>query len=161
MFKNLVLGVALFSIFFGTEVSAQSGYVEFLAGQSELSTGFDSTSVSIYGGSSLSENFAIEGGFIDYGSFTDLGITAEISAFTIGGKFFLPLEENFAAHFKMGMAFYEIELLGLTDDEEDLYFGFGGSYRVSDKMALTFDWMKHDFGAASMKNLGFGLAVDF
>ena len=148
----------------------------------------DETAFGLWGGYAFSENFAVEIGYTNYGesefsdSFFDgfenvTEFTSDkISSFNIGIKGVVPLDGGIFITGKVGMAFWEFErqfsviadsdgaLLDIgkaTLDDEDLYFGLGASYMISDTAYATLDYLTVEFGDLDVGVISFGIGTVF
>lgn len=89
---------------------------------------------------------------------------AEADGFYLGPIVSIPVTEKFKAYAKAGVYFWDMdadasatisltydgttyaadEKASLSDDGEDLYYGLGASYDVTDKLTVRADWIRYD-----------------
>jgi OOP family OmpA-OmpF porin len=160
-------------------------YVEGFFGSTSIDAlGFsnidDETAFGLWGGYAVSNNFAIEAGYGNYGDFgdttIDTGITTVsstvISTFNIGLKGSVPLDGGFFLHSRVGLALWEIDneeivsggdSTAITLDGEDVYFGCGASYLITETAYISLDYLAVELNEGpgdldvSVFSLGVGL----
>lgn len=116
------------------------------------------TGTKLFGGYRFTENAAIEGGIVDLGEITFNGISNGFGVLYFAGPVAFDIEadglfvagvfgrtfDKGAVFVKIGYMMWDAELtlvdsggpLSADDDGTDLMFGFGGEYRVNDRIAI-------------------------
>jgi opacity protein-like surface antigen len=110
----------------------------------------------IFGGYEFNQNVGIEAGYTNFGS-TDFSRSANgqsVSGSTkgygtyIAGKYNLPINEQFSAYGKLGLAYSERKYsnsLGMNYNDHDTgaYAGLGVQYNVKQNVALTAEYERY------------------
>lgn len=113
----------------------------------------------------FSQNFGVEGGYVDFGSIDDdvLGVNVEfdasgLDAFFVGGG---AVSDKLDLFGKLGLVAWDADLnvdgLTTSDDGTDLALGFGGTYRATEKLLIRGEWEwfdVEDTDAVSMLSVG-------
>jgi OmpA-OmpF porin, OOP family len=111
----------------------------------------------IYGGYQLNKNFAVEGGYTDFGSSdynysvgTATGhIDSKSHAFYLAGKGSMPINQQLSVFGKLGVAYNKNEVHGtglatpyVTGDgnRTNLYASVGGEYALNEKVSLSLEY---------------------
>lgn len=132
-----------------------------------------STGLKLLGGYKFTPNFAIEGGYLDFGKakITDGGVdfTLKTSGLGVGAAFHHDLSPDWNVVARLGVASLktEVSALGRGVDESNtqVYGGLGVGYRITPKVSLdaSYDFSKTEiFGEKGNVNmLGIGVTVSF
>lgn len=159
--KSLGLGVLLFT--FAGVVSAvePGGYIGFSLGQAdddvlnETDTGYK-----LLGGFNANENIGGEIAFVDLGSYINGLLDQYGVAFEVVG--YLPVANNTDLFGKIGMFAWTVDFAGFTDDGTDLTYGFGGNFRVADRLSLRAEWERfNDVSGGDVDLLSAGITYHF
>lgn len=139
----------------------------------------DDTSFGIRGSYKLNKNIGFELSYIDHGeadvTFIDefgdtINDQTSSTAFNLGVKGIIPLENGFSFHARLGMSFWDVELEetdssfpGETfkgdDSGSDLYYGIGGQYAINSKFTLGLEYTVSEYGVKPSGDLT-GLDAD-
>ena len=151
----------------GFSAGASLGYSTLEIEDSGLSAEFDDVGYKIFGNWMFTDNFGIEGGWVDFGNLsTNIGGTdAEIDAdgfdlFVVGA---LPVSETFDLYAKVGMLSWDAEasISGFgqgSDSGEDLAYGLGGRLKAASGFGIRAEWEMFDIedtDSAWMLSVGF------
>lgn len=156
-------------------------YIGASIGSAELSDDFDgltidsdATSYRILGGWRFNENFSVEAGYHDFGDFEQQidinGAPASVSlsadGFTIGIAGALPVSDRFALQGRMGMFFWDgnAEINNVSEarpEDNNLYYGAGASYAVTDRFSVLADWSRYDLEETESDVLSVGFQFQF
>ena len=178
-------------------VSAEGGYFGASFGSTEIvldgvSAGAGTTiddedsGYKIYGGYNVNENFALEGGYVDFGevslnaptgaqftvagtllqSLVNINATSSGDAFTFAGvgKMNLGGASIFG---KVGLAMWDTETtsniaaLNGSDDGTDVFFGFGVDVPVMDTLVARFEYEMYELGDDEVDMMSLGLHLAF
>jgi len=123
----------------------------------------------IFGGYELTENFAIEAAWADFGEMTASapGASAGIEGdgFIMDAKGTLPLNEQFGVFAKVGFIMWDAEgtgvLSGTDDDGTDLAYGFGAQYMFNEQIGILGEWERFDFDGDDVDLLSAGVMMKF
>ena len=183
---SLPVGVHAEGAYFG----ASFGSTEVDFGQLTVGAGTtlddEDSGYKIYGGYNLSDNFALEGGYVDFGestltaptgaqftlngvllqATTDINLTASADAFTFAGvgKMDVGIGNIFG---KLGLAMWDSETtsniaaLNTTDDGTDLFFGFGIDIGVTEALVARFEYEMYELDDDEIDMMSLGLHVAF
>ena len=151
----------------GFSAGASIGYTTLEIEDQGASVEFDDVGYKIFGNWMFTDNFGIEGGWIDFGnlSATVGGIDAEVDAdgfdlFVVGA---LPVSETFDLFAKAGMLSWDADfaISGTSqgsDSGEDLAFGLGGRFKTAGGFGVRAEWEMFDIEDTDttwMTSLGF------
>ncbi len=161
--------------------AATGFYINASIGSADLDDDFDgltvdtsSTAYRVVGGWRFNEQFAVEGGYHDFGNFEqriDLNgtpATVDFSAdgFTVGVAGAWPLGEKVSLTGRLGMFFWDGDaeinnVSQATPEDSNLYFGVGASYAITDRFSVTGDWSRYDLEAtqSNVFSVGFQFRV--
>ena len=132
-----------------------------------------STGLKVLGGYKFTPNFAIEGGYLDFGKakITDGGVdfTLKTSGLGVGGAFHHDLSPDWNLVARLGVASLKTEasaLRGSVDETStQVYGGLGIGYRITPKVSLdaSYDFSKAEIlgEKGNVNMLGIGLTVAF
>lgn len=132
-----------------------------------------STGLKLLGGYKFTPNFAIEGGYLDFGKadfvFGGVGFTFKAAGLGVGAAFHHDLSPDWNLVARLGVASMKAEASALGVSVEDTstqaYGGLGIGYRITPKMSLdaSYDFSKVDFreSKSNTNMLGIGLTVAF
>ena len=126
---------------------------DFCDGFTGVSCDDSDTALKVFGGAKLNKNFAFEASYVDMGEFivTD-GIdtfTAEITGFNFSAVGIIPASDSVDIFGKVGMLFWDLKLAlsgtftdSLSEDGNDISFGFGANFDVNDTYAIRAEFEK-------------------
>lgn len=168
----LLFTVMLLTGFAGNQAFAE-GYIGAAAGQADIES-TDDTSIKIFGGYRYN-NFGIEAAYHDLGeqSETDpfLGTAAiEVTGIEISGVGFLALNPSFDIFGKIGLFLWDVDLSltgfpGVSDDGNDLMFGFGGQFKPTKNFSIRAEYQLTELSINSVDFdtdiLSIGVALHF
>jgi OOP family OmpA-OmpF porin len=132
-----------------------------------------STGLKLLGGYKFTPNFAIEGGYMDFGkasaTFGGVPITLKAAGLGVGAAFHQDLSPNWNLAARLGVASINTEASALGDSADDsstqLYGGLGIGYRISPKVSLdaSYDFSKLEIGGekGNVSMVGIGVTVSF
>jgi len=111
------------------------------------------TSFKVFGGAKINKNFAVEGSYIDFGELVAKdnfdSFTAEITGFNISAVGIIPVSDSVDIFGKVGMLFWDLKLAlsgtfndSLSEDGNDISFGFGANFDVNDTFAIRAEFEK-------------------
>ncbi len=121
------------------------------------------TAWKIFGGYRVTENIAVEAGYMDYGTITadsivtapvagSIDIDLDITAWHFDVVGILPLNDQFEMFARLGLAIWDVDgsysavagglgFSGSTDDDgSDFHLGLGASYALMDNFSLRAEW---------------------
>lgn len=162
LFAALIAGTSLFSV----AAHADGAYAGFalektnysidVIGATTTSKSDKPTGFKIYGGWEYNQNLAIEAGYADFGaaknSFTTGATTgtveAKVSSFYVAGKGTLPINEQFSAYGKLGVARNKSDISGTgggaainySSSKTGMYAGLGLAYNLNKNAAVTVEY---------------------
>lgn len=152
-------------------------YIGASAGQSSVDEGVvddDDTSYKVFGGLGFSEHFAVELGYVDFGSFEARPITAPpglVFDFDVSGVYgnvvgLLPFTRNFYGFAKLGLSRWEAgtpiaDLTGADDSGFDIMGGVGVQYLLNNQFALRGEFERFEVDEADMDLWSFGVLFKF
>jgi OmpA-OmpF porin, OOP family len=133
-----------------------------------------STGFKLLGGYKFTPNFAIEGGYLDFGkanaSLEGVSITTKTAGFGVGAAFHQDLNPDWTVSARLGLASLKTksevaDVSSAKDTHTQLYGGLAVGYRISPKVALE---ASYDFSKAeregdkfNVRMLGVGVNVAF
>ena len=142
------------------------------------------TSLSLTLGYQLTPNLSLEGGYIDFGEFA-VNATSDGSGFlyvpgpvtakaATDGLFFdvkgqLPLNELFSLYGKFGFLKWDADVtlsdsaFSVTEstDDNDTFFGIGGSFNINNSMALNVDYTLYKLDDLDVDVFSVGIQLGF
>lgn len=194
--KKIILGALLTSL--SVSAFAESGFSsEVLLGTADQkssiknfgSTSGDDTSLGLRGIYTLNQNIGFELSYQDYGQTNDRyidewgdTITDKVSttAFNLGVKGIIPLDNNFSMHGRLGLSTWDVELeetdsfypgqvFKVDDSGTDFYYGVGLQYGFSPHFQLGAEYTITNMDASlanvsvdhEVKNLAFSLSYSY
>lgn len=131
------------------------------------------TGLKLLGGYKLTPNFAIEGGYLDFGKAkgadADGEATLKAAGFGVGGAFHYGLTPDWNVVARLGVVSMTAEIsqgpVSVKDSGTQAYGGLGIGYKIAPKVSLdaSYDFSKADFFEAKFNTnmLGIGLTVAF
>ena len=169
------------TLLLAASASAGEFFVGGSIGKASLSEDFDglviddnSTSYRIVAGWQFNKYFSLEGGYHDFGDFTqdfddgDGTSTARLSAdgFTFAAAGAVPIGDRFAITGRAGAFFWngsaEINNVSqATPEDNNLFLGLGVSYDVGKRLTLTGDWTRYELDSATSGVFSLGLRYQF
>lgn len=182
MQKTKLIGAMILAMGMAGSVFAGNGfYAGASVGQSSAdvcgdllavgATGCDDndTGWKLFGGYNLSENFAVEGAWVDLGEVSaSVGATAlgvELDGFVIDAKATLPINDQFGIFGKLGFIMWNADgtgaASGTDDDGTDFAFGLGAQYMLTDQFGLVGEWERFDLDGDDVDLLSIGAMMKF
>nr|WP_136249511.1 porin family protein [Ningiella ruwaisensis] len=129
----------------GFYVGANYGYLK-VDGEDDFDD--DQDAYQLLGGYQFNQYFALEGAYVDFGSYGGDLANADTDGFGAGIRLSFPLGDAFAIRGKLGQLWYDTDytLAGIEDTYEDegLYAGIGVSYSFTTNLAVTVDYTLYD-----------------
>lgn len=108
----------------------------------------DQDSYQIILGGDFNPYFGIEGSFIDFGNYGGNLAKADTDGFTLAAKFSLPLTDFISLHARGGQLWWNTDysVLGFKNsaDGEELFWGLGASFYLTDNFAITLDYNRYN-----------------
>jgi OOP family OmpA-OmpF porin len=139
-----------------------------------LSIDESGTAFRIVAGWRFNEYFALEGGYHDFGDFEqafvvdgeELNVALSADGFTLGAVGSIPLSERFSLMGRAGMFFWDgnAEINNVsqaTPEDNNLFFGAGLNFQLTQKMRLTGDWTRYDLEDTISNVFSVGLEYRF
>ena len=125
-------------------------------GQTNYESPFDSaSSYELTAGYRLNENFSAGVSYLNLGE-TDLDIEVDGFNFAVTGE--LPVGENFGVYAKLGYYTWDA---GNNIDGNDLNYGIGANWYLSDKVALNLGYTMYELDNLDADNIGVGVTFSF
>ena len=134
----------------------------------------DSTSFRLNAGWQFSDFLAIEAGYHDFGKFdeeVDLGgilsdVNLRADGYTLGLTTSIPLGSNLSLFGRAGAFIWEgdarVDGLRIEGfDDENLYYGAGADFKVSDRFALIGDWTRYELDDTESDVISIGFRYRF
>jgi OOP family OmpA-OmpF porin len=117
----------------------------------------DEWSGKVYGGYQIDKTFAVEGGYTDFGSSSykysvganNGAIDSKAHSFYLAGKASVPINDQFSAFGKLGVAFNKNEVHGTglaapyaigDSSRNNLYASVGAEYALNQKVSLSLEY---------------------
>jgi len=150
------LAIAALTLAAGPSLAlAQSNYEEpragFYAGATLGMNGDDETAWRLLGGYQVNRNWAVELGYHDLGQHNIAGAPLDSTAWELVGVGRLPLNERFAAYGKLGAYRSSSRGGGFDEKQNDLTFGAGFEYGLSQGLAARLEWQRYrDIGGGAI-----------
>ena len=160
--------------------------VAFLDDGSIISASLDDsdTSYSLILGYQFNPNFALEGGFIDFGELNvdatsdgtgflyapgPVNLNASADGLFFNAKGIIPLSEMFSLYGKLGLLMWDAEVtlsdstgrISDSDDGNDLFYGVGGSLNITRSLALNADYSLYTLDETDVDVLSIGIQYSF
>lgn len=168
--KKITTALLLSSFVLATGTAHAGGYVGLSVGHADYPGEFDnSISYSVKGGYEISENFAFELGYVNFGKAKDdlTSAEAEVTGVNTSIVGIAPLNPNLDVFVKVGVIFWNVDVsvdgLGrfVDDNGTDLSFGFGGAYHVTDDISVATEYQRFDIDGGDIDNFSVGLHLYF
>lgn len=156
--RSKLLTATLAAALLGTSAFAAQAqdtgfYAGLGAGQSRVDEGaYDDhdTALSLFGGYQFHRNFALEGGFTDFGDLRpDVpGADLSVDSVSLTAVGILPFNDRFSGYAKAGVQRWDLDhaipaLTGTTKDHgTDPVYGLGLQYRFNDQVALRGEYTR-------------------
>ena len=134
----------------------------------------DSTSFRLNAGWQFSDSFALEAGYHDFGKFDeelDIGgvlsdVDLRADGYTLGLTAGIPMGQNLSLFGRAGAFIWEGEarLDGFSVegfDDENLYYGGGASFKVSEQLSLIGDWTRYELDETESDVISIGFRYRF
>lgn len=134
----------------------------------------DSTSFRLNAGWQFSDFLAVEAGYHDFGKFDeelDLGgilsdVDIRADGYTLGLTTSIPLGSNMSLFGRAGAFIWEADARvdGLRIegfDDENLYYGAGADFRVSERLSLLGDWTRYELDDTESDVISIGFRYRF
>ncbi len=132
------------------------------------------TGFKIFGGYRFNQNFALEGGYADFGksTFSIPGFasgTAEATTIFVQAVGMIPINPTVSLLGKAGLHLWDAkengQILGtpfsVSDDGTDLAFGLGVQFNFSRQFALRLEWENYDMDTSDIQVLGVSAILHF
>ncbi len=179
MMRNLMLLSCAAAMSFSASIAAADGYVGASigsAGVDDPQGGVDDsdTGFKLFGGYRFNENWAVEGFYADFGApeSTTFGIPASTEITGIGAQIVgaFPVSDQIELFVNLGFISWEedFSVLGIvagSDDGEDLTYGIGVTFNVSEQVSIRGGWEFYDiadaFGDIDVDLLSVGVEFSF
>lgn len=113
--------------------------------------GFDNetNAYNFYIGSQFHQSVAIEAGYIDFGEYGNNSYNAELDGYTLGVNLGLPITDYVTLFAKGGQLWWDAEVNSIiadgSTDGNELYYGAGVSFAMSEGWDLRVDYTRYDF----------------
>ncbi len=125
-----------------------SWYVGFSFGDSDIDNSAldDDSGTKFFGGYHFTDRYAIEGGWVDLGSFDIKGFPGDVDVdgIQVAGVAYFPVGKQSSIFGKAGLFLWDASgPLGLDDDGTDLMFGFGFQWTTK-KWGWRAEWERFD-----------------
>lgn len=179
MTRNIMLLICAAAMSFSAAIAAADGYIGASigsAGVDDPQGGVDDsdTGFKLFGGYRFNENWAVEGFYADFGApeGTPFGIPAstEITGYgaQIVGAF--PVSDQVELFGKLGFISWDEDFSAFgmvtnSDDGEDLTYGIGVTFNVSEQVSIRGEWEFYDiadeFGDIDVDLLSVGFEYKF
>lgn len=148
---NSKLAIAVSAALLWSSASQAEIFVGMAIGQSDI----DDSSVGVsldetdsawklYGGMMMTENFGFEAGWSDLGDASSGGVDTETEALYAAGVVAVPLAESLSIYGKLGIAFWDQDINSNSYDGEDLMYGIGGKYNLTDQFHVRLEWEQYE-----------------
>jgi len=147
----------------------------------------DTTGYKIFGGSKLSDNFAMEASYIKFGNSrgptyrayvqgsgnVSFATFAETDGFTVSAVPSYPVNEQFSVFGKIGMLFWDVTTTAYgggvsastTVGGSDIFLGFGGEYTTGNNWGFRAEYemytLKGNAGSSDINLLSVGVLYRF
>ncbi len=166
--RNLSLGLVVGLFAAWVPANAQDTYVGLSLGNFEDAVLNDSdTGWKVYGGYQLSENLAVEGGYVNLGKVEESSfgttVSAEQTGFNVVALGLLPLNQGFSLFGKIGLFFWDsdvkVSIPGFgsasgSDSGTDITYGFGLKYDIDRKIAVRGEWERFEDDIGDLLSIG-------
>jgi len=180
--KQTVPGLILAALLSAPLAHADTGaYLGASFGSSHLNEDFsglnidtDANAYRIVGGLQFGDYFGIEGGYHNFGDFSeriDFGGFSTLTAvaadgWTLGGTLGLPLNEQFSLYGRAGVFFWDadVEIDGFSIDvpaDENPYYGGGAKVDVTSNLSLVGDWTRYELDSIDSDVISVGFEYRF
>jgi OOP family OmpA-OmpF porin len=111
----------------------------------------DDTAVKFFGGFRILRFFAVEGGYIDFGTLSDVlpgnSFETKLTGWNAVAVGTIPIGTRFEIFGKAGLIYWEADttvVMGSTsnfsDDDFDATYGFGLAFNLTDKILIRGEW---------------------
>ena len=112
------------------------------------SSGFDSAiGWKIFGGYSLNDILAVEGGYVSFGKMEGSSTSSiESTGFEAAAVGNFPINSQFSLFGKIGLLAWDADTTNIAGDSNtgtDVFFGIGGQYEVSGSLAVRGGWERY------------------
>lgn len=160
----------------GVAYADQGIYVDAAFGRADLDNEIagvfledDSEAIRFGLGYDLGNNIALEASYVFLGEVEAdvLGSAneGETDGGTIAARFELPLTDTVSASARIGGFFWEAELTTpdgvFVNEGEDLFYGFGVDFKATDRLSLSGQWDRFEFGDSEADVIWAGLRYSF
>lgn len=176
--------LALIPTFFLSPAIAQADsglYVAGSIGSATLDEDFGGFNVNddveayrLLAGWQFGDSFGIEGGYQNFGDFTETidlgGVTARTNltadGWTLGGTLGLPLNEQFSLFGRAGVFMWDadVEVDGIraaVEDDSNPYYGGGAKFEISPNFTLLGDWTRYELDDVDSDVISIGFQYRF
>lgn len=148
---NSKLAIAISAALLWSSASQAEIFVGAGIGQSDIDDSAQGVSVDetdsawkLYGGMMLTDNFGFEAGWSDLGDARDGAVDTETEALYAAGVVAVPLVESFSLYAKLGIAFWDQDIVSANYDGEDLMYGIGGKYNLGEQFHVRLEWEQYE-----------------
>jgi OOP family OmpA-OmpF porin len=130
----------------------------------------EDTGLKVFGGYKFNPNFAVEGGWADFGEISaSVGtatVTAESDALFISALGAIPLGKRASIFGKIGLFFWDATIAGtgiapISDDGSDIMFGAGFGFDFTSQFAMRAEWEVYDLDGDDISMLSVGVQFTF
>ena len=134
----------------------------------------DSTSFRLNAGWQFSDVFFLEAGYHSFGTFDeelDIGgvlsdVSVEADGYTLGAALGFPLGENLSLFGRAGAFFWDANadvnnITLATPEDENLYYGAGADFKVSERLSLIGDWTRYELDETDSDVISIGIRYRF
>jgi len=129
----------------GIYVGGDYGYLR-VDGDEEFDD--DKDAYQIFAGYAVNKYVAVEGSYVDFGTYGNDLASAETDGYTLGLKLGLPVTNSIDVYVRGGQLWYETDysVLGIDESEDDtgLFAGVGASYHIDKNWAVKVDYTLYD-----------------
>jgi len=147
-----IIAVALLSAAVALPAHADSGpYAGLKVGGTHVGfNGLSKSSDTAFGallGYQYNRNFAVEGEYTDLGRFATVGVNGKSDAWGLSAVGILPLDDNFSAYGKLGIARSGTSTSAATGvNRTAATYGLGGQYDATPMIGLRLSWERYNVG---------------
>ena len=108
----------------------------------------DKDAYQLFVGYGFNQYIAVEGSFIDFGSYGNDLANADTDGYTLGLKAGLPITDNISIYVRGGQLWYDTDysIVGVnnSEDDEGLFAGVGIGYHINEDLTVKFDYTVYD-----------------
>ena len=94
----------------------------------------------VFGGYDFMRYFGVEAAYMDGGSPSDHGFSVDLTGWDLAVRGILPIGDRGEVFAKLGWVWWDADFEGFgSDSGDDLLYGVGGGYRLTDRRQPNFD----------------------